>query len=84
MDNLVLLSRRHHGYAHRDDWTLEPVPGEPGDPWGGTQRFTWTHHPGDGAHARVMPATNATTRYLRHSVLLEHAANLDDARAGPP
>ena len=84
IDNLVLLCRRHHGYAHSDDWTLEPVPAEPDDPTGGTQRFTWTHHRGDGAEARVMPATNATTRHLRHSVLLSQAANLDDARAGPP
>ena len=84
IDNLVLLCRRHHGDAHSDDWTLEPVPAEPGDPTGGTQRFTWTHHRGDGAEARVMPATNATTRHLRHSVLLSQAANLDDARAGPP
>ena len=84
IDNLVLLCRRHHGYAHSNDWTLEPDPGEPGDPTGGTQQFTWTHHPGDGAHARVMPATNARTRHLRHSVLLSQAANLDSARAGPP
>ncbi len=84
IDNLVLLCRRHHGYAHSEDWTLEPVPAEPGDPTGGTQRFTWTHHRGDGAEARVMPATNATTRHLRHSVLLSQAADLDGVRAGPP
>ena len=83
IDNLVLLCRRHHGDAHSDDWTLEPDPEEPGDPTGGTQRFTWTHHRSDG-EARVMPATNATTRHLRHSVLLSHAANLDGVRAGPP
>ena len=39
---------------------------------------------GDGAEARVMPATNATTRHLRHSVLLSQAADLDGVRAGPP
>ena len=84
IDNLVLVCRRHHTLAHHDDWTLEAVPSEPGDPTGGTQCFTWTHHPGNGAHARVVPATNAATRHLRHSVLLSEGATLDGVRAGPP
>ncbi len=84
IDNLVLLCRRDHTRAHHDEWTLEPTPADPDDPRGGTQCFTWTHHPGDGAHARVMPATNATTRHLRHSVLLSEGATLDGVRAGPP
>jgi hypothetical protein len=46
IDNLALLCRRHHGYAHSNRWTLEAIPlddaaDEEGPPPPGAVRLVW-------------------------------------------